>query len=85
MAKSGDNSVAAEQLRLFVERIERLTEEKEGIADDIKDVYLEAKSQGYDAKIMREMVKLRKMDKDRRDEFYSLMETYSNALGLDLF
>lgn len=85
MAKSGDNSVAAEQLRLFIERIERLTEEKEGIADDIKDVYLEAKSQGYDAKIMREMVKLRKMDKDRRDEFYSLMETYSNALGLDLF
>ncbi len=85
MAKAGDNSVAADQLRLFIERIERLEEEKTGIADDIKDVYLEAKSQGYDAKIMREMVKLRKMDKDRRDEFYSLMETYANALGLDLF
>lgn len=85
MAKAGDNHVAAEQLRLFIERIERLEEEKAGIADDIKDVYMEAKSQGYDAKIMREMVKLRKMDKDRRDEFYGLMETYANALGLDLF
>jgi uncharacterized protein (UPF0335 family) len=84
-AQVGDNHVAAEQLRLFIERIERLEEEKQGIADDVKDVYLEAKSQGYDAKIMREIVKLRKMDKDRRDEFYALLDTYSHALGLDLF
>jgi uncharacterized protein (UPF0335 family) len=65
-----EGNVAADQLRLFIERIERLEEEKKGIADDIRDVYSEAKSQGYDAKIMRQIVRLRKMS------------TYKSALGL---
>ena len=75
-------NVTAEQLRLFIERIERLEEEKKGIADDIRDVYLEAKSQGFDSKTMRSIVKLRKMEKDARDEMDALLETYRNALGL---
>lgn len=75
-------NVAAEQLRLFIERIERLEEEKKGISDDIRDVYLEAKAQGFDSKTMRQIVKLRKMEKDARDEMDALLETYRNALGL---
>jgi uncharacterized protein (UPF0335 family) len=78
-----DGNVAADQLRLFIERIERLEEEKKGIADDIKDVYLEAKSQGYDAKTMRTIVRLRKMEKNARDEAEALLETYKAALGLN--
>ncbi|WP_157215013.1 DUF2312 domain-containing protein [Flavisphingomonas formosensis] len=76
------DNVAADQLRLFIERIERLEEEKKGIADDVKDVYLEAKSQGYDTKTMRAIVRLRKMEKNARDEADALLETYRNALGL---
>jgi uncharacterized protein (UPF0335 family) len=75
-------NVAAEQLRLFIERIERLEEEKKGMQDDIKDVYLEAKSQGFDPKTMKSVVRLRKMEKDARDEMDALLETYRNALGL---
>ena len=75
-------SVSAEQLRLFIERIERLEEEKKGMSDDIRDVYLEAKSQGFDSKTMRSIVRLRKMEKDARDEMDALLETYRNALGL---
>jgi uncharacterized protein (UPF0335 family) len=63
-----EGNIAADQLRLFIERIERLEEEKKGIADDIRDVYSEAKSQGYDAKIMRQIVRLRKMSQDDRQE-----------------
>jgi uncharacterized protein (UPF0335 family) len=74
--------IAAEQLRLFIERIERLEEEKRGISDDIKDVYGEAKANGYDAKTMRAIVRLRKMEKDARDEAEALLETYKAALGL---
>jgi len=77
-----DGNVAAEQLRLFIERIERLEEEKKGIADDIRDVYAEAKGQGYDSKTMRAVVRLRKMEKDARDEADALLETYRTALGL---
>lgn len=76
------DNVAAEQLRLFIERIERLEEEKKGISDDIKDVYLEAKSQGYDSKTMRAIVRLRKLEKHVRDEAEALLETYKAALGL---
>lgn len=76
-------NVAAEQLRLFIERIERLEEEKKGIADDIRDVYTEAKSQGFDSKTMRAIVRLRKLEKHARDEADALLETYRNALGLD--
>ena len=76
------DSVSADQLRLFIERIERLEEEKKGIADDIKDVYAEAKSTGFDTKTMRAIVRLRKMEKHHRDEADALLETYRNALGL---
>ena len=76
------DTVAADQLRLFIERIERLEEEKKGMADDIRDVYAEAKSQGFDAKTMRSIVRLRKMEKDARDEMDALLETYRTALGL---
>jgi uncharacterized protein (UPF0335 family) len=77
-----DGNVAADQLRLFIERVERLEEEKKGMQDDIKDVYLEAKSQGYDPKTMRSIVRLRKMEKNARDEEDALLETYRSALGL---
>jgi uncharacterized protein (UPF0335 family) len=77
-----DGNVAADQLRLFIERIERLEEEKKGVADDIKDVYSEAKANGYDTKTMRKVVRLRKMEKHARDEADALLETYRNALGL---
>ena len=76
------DSISAEQLRLFIERIERLEEEKKGTADDIKDVYAEAKSTGFDTKTMRAIVKLRKMEKHHRDEAEAMMETYMVALGL---
>jgi len=76
-------TIAADQLRLFIERIERLEEEKKGISDDIKDVYLEAKSIGYDAKIMREIVRLRKMPAHDRQEMEAILETYLAALGME--
>jgi uncharacterized protein (UPF0335 family) len=75
--------IAADQLRLLIERIERLEEEKKGIADDIKDVYAEAKSTGFDVKTIRTIVRLRKMEKHHRDEAEMLLETYKQALGLD--
>jgi uncharacterized protein (UPF0335 family) len=77
-----EGNVSADQLRLFIERIERLEEEKKGIADDVKDVYAEAKANGYDTKTMRAIVRLRKMEKHTRDEMDALLETYRNALGL---
>ncbi len=76
------DSISAEQLRLLIERIERLEEEKKGIADDIKDVYAEAKSTGFDVKTMRTIVRLRKMEKHHRDEAEMLLETYKQALGI---
>ena len=77
-----EGNVAADQLRLFIERIERLEEEKKGIADDVKDVYAEAKSTGYDTKTMRKVIALRKMETHVRQEADALMETYRAALGL---
>ncbi|HKX22165.1 MAG TPA: DUF2312 domain-containing protein [Rhizorhapis sp.] len=78
-----EGNVAADQLRLFIERIERLEEEKKGIGDDIKDVYGEAKSNGYDTKTMRAIVRLRKMEAHARQEAEALLETYKAALGLE--
>ena len=72
-----------DRLRLLIERVERLTEEKKGIQDDIKDVYGEAKAVGYDTKIMRKMVKLRKQTRDARLEEEQLTETYKAALGIE--
>lgn len=77
------DNVSADQLRLLIERIERLEEEKKGISDDIKDVYGEAKATGFDTKIMKQIVKLRKKTRDARMEEEALLETYKAALGLD--
>ena len=73
---------AREKLRLTVERIERLEEEKKEVADQIKDVYAEAKAVGYDTKIMRQIVRLRKMTPDDRAEMDAILDTYKAALGL---
>jgi uncharacterized protein (UPF0335 family) len=83
VSDAGHNS-ADDRLRLLIERIERLEEEKQGIADDVKDVYLEAKAVGYDPKIMRQIVRLRKMNPDDRAEMEAVLEVYKKALGLDL-
>ena len=72
----------SEQLRLFLERIERLNEERKGIQDDIKDVYSEAKANGYDTKIMRAVIRLRAMDANDRAEYQAVLDTYMTALGL---
>ena len=77
-----EGNVASDQLRLFIERIERLEEEKKGIADDIKDVYAEAKANGYDTKTMRAIVRLRRMESHARQEADALLDTYRSALGL---
>jgi uncharacterized protein (UPF0335 family) len=69
-------------LRQFIERVERLEEEKKGLADDIRDVYAEAKATGYDTKIMRMIVRLRRMETHTRQEQDALLETYRAALGL---
>lgn len=71
-----------DRLRLLIERVERLEEEKKGIGDDIKDIYAEAKAVGYDAKIMREIVRLRKMKPDDRKEMEAILDLYKAALGL---
>ncbi len=72
-----------DRLRLLIERIERLEEEKKGTADDIKDVYSEGKAVGYDAKMMRQVVRLRKMKPDDRREMEMILETYKAALGIE--
>ncbi|MFB0873066.1 MAG: DUF2312 domain-containing protein [Sphingobium sp.] len=78
-----EGNVAADQLRLLIERIERLEEEKKGIGDDIKDVYLEAKATGYDVKIMRQIIRLRKMQPHDRQEMEAILQTYLAALGME--
>lgn len=83
MSEEGHNS-AGEQLRLLIERIETLEGEKRGVADDIKDIYTEAKARGYDAKILREVVRLRKMANDDRNEHFAVLTTYAKAIGMDL-
>jgi uncharacterized protein (UPF0335 family) len=75
------NAVDANHLRAFLERIERLEEEKRAIADDIKEVYAEAKGTGYDSKIIRKIVSIRRMDRDKRREEEEILELYLSALG----
>ena len=77
-----EGSIAADELRLLIERIERLEEEKKAMADDIRDVYAEAKARGYDPKTMRTVVRLRKMENHVRQEAEALLDTYKAALGL---
>jgi uncharacterized protein (UPF0335 family) len=81
-AASPNTRFAKDQLKAFVERIERLEEEKKTISDDIRDVYAEAKGNGYDVKAMRAVVRLRKQDKDERVEHEAILETYMHALGM---
>jgi uncharacterized protein (UPF0335 family) len=78
-----EGTIAADELRLLIERIERLEEEKKAIADDVKDVYGEAKSRGYDTKTIRTIVRLRRMEAHDRQEADALLETYKAALGLE--
>jgi uncharacterized protein (UPF0335 family) len=80
MAETG--GVAGSQLRSFVERIERLEEEKKGIADDIRDVFAEAKGQGFDTKVMRQVIRLRKKEPAERQEEEALLDLYMHALGM---
>lgn len=83
MSDIGHNVEATDdRLRLLIERVERLEEEKKGISDDIRDVYSEAKSVGYDAKIMRQIVRLRKLTPDDRHAMEMVLETYKSALGI---
>jgi len=74
--------VAGERLKSFIERVERLEEEKRALAADIKEVYSEAKSAGFDVKTMREIIKIRRMDEDDLDEREALLDTYMRALGM---
>jgi uncharacterized protein (UPF0335 family) len=74
--------VAGEQLKSFIERIERLEEEKRALSGDIKEVYAEARGTGFEPKIMRQIIKLRKMDKEEVDEEESLLDLYKRALGM---
>jgi uncharacterized protein (UPF0335 family) len=77
-----EGAVSDDQLRLFIERVERLEEERKGISDDVRDVYSEAKSQGYDSKIMKQIVRLRKMSHEDRQEMEAILDLYKSALGL---
>ncbi len=74
--------VAVERLKSFIERIERLEEEKRGLSGDIKEVYAEAKGTGFEPKIMRQIIKIRRMDKEEVDEEESLLDLYKRALGM---
>ena len=81
MATNGQRD---DRLRLLIERVERLEEEKKGIADDIKDVFAEAKAVGFDVKIMREVIRLRKMAPDDLKERNAILGIYAAELGMDL-
>jgi uncharacterized protein (UPF0335 family) len=74
--------IAGDRLRSFIERIERLEEEKRALGEDIKEVYSEAKSAGFDLPTMRQIVRIRKLDQDDRDEKRALLDAYMNALGM---
>jgi uncharacterized protein (UPF0335 family) len=75
-------NVAQDQLRAFVERIERMEEEKKAIADDIKEIYAEAKGNGFDTKVLRQVIRIRKQDRNERLEQEAILELYMSALGM---
>lgn len=77
-----NGTVAGDELQIFIERIERLEEEKKGLAEDISDVLNEAKSNGFDTKTIKRIIKLRKMSTHERQEAEALLDTYMNALGM---
>jgi uncharacterized protein (UPF0335 family) len=74
--------VAADELRLLIEHIERLEEDKKAVSEDITNVYSEAKSRGFDPKIMRQIIKLRAMEQHQRQEWEAVLDTYMSALGM---
>lgn len=82
MSVVGHNSIAKDQLKSIIERVERLEEDKKAISDDIKDVYSEAKGNGFDVKALRRIVSLRKQDPDKRAEQEAILDTYMHALGM---
>ena len=75
--------IAAERLRQLIERIERLEDEKAALAADIREIYAEAKAVGFDAKVMRQIIRLRKMDTADQQEMEALIDTYKHALGME--
>lgn len=77
------NSIEAGHLIAFIERIERLEEDKKTVSDEIKDVYAEAKGSGYDVKVMRKIISIRKQDRDKRREEEEILELYMQALGME--
>lgn len=82
VADVADTGVAAEELKQLLERIERLEEEKKGIADDIREVYAEAKGRGFDVKAMRTIVRLRAKEPQEREEEEAILELYMSAIGM---
>ncbi|MBR0871177.1 DUF2312 domain-containing protein [Bradyrhizobium tropiciagri] len=82
MTEQPSTRFAKDQLKSIIERIERLEEEKKQAADDIRDVYAEAKGNGFDVKALRTVVRLRKMDVNERQEQETILETYMQALGM---
>jgi uncharacterized protein (UPF0335 family) len=82
MAKAKTGGIAGDQLESIIQRIERLEEEKAALAGDIREVFAEAKGNGFDTKILRQVLKLRKMDKADRQEQDAILELYLNALGM---
>lgn len=82
VADVADTGVAAEELKQIIERIERLEQEKKAIADDVKDVYGEAKGRGFDTKAIRAIVRLRAKEPQEREEEEAILELYKNALGM---
>ncbi len=83
MAKDiADSGVAAEELKQFVERVERLEDEKKALVDDIKDVFAEMKGRGFDTKAVRQLLRIRKQDRAERQEEEAILELYMNAIGM---
>jgi uncharacterized protein (UPF0335 family) len=79
--KVGDNSISADRLRSIVDRIERLEEERKALGSDIKDIYTESKSAGFDVKVLRQLIRIRRMDQSEWEEQETLLDVYRNALG----
>jgi uncharacterized protein (UPF0335 family) len=79
---AGHNSFSKDQLRSIIERVERLEEDRKAIGDDIRDIYAESKSHGYDCKALRAIVRMRRQDPNDRQEAETILETYMHALGM---
>jgi uncharacterized protein (UPF0335 family) len=80
--EEASTNFAREQLKAFIERVERLEEEKKALSDDIRDVFAEAKGNGFDVKALRTVIRLRRLDADERREQEAILETYLHALGM---